>query len=143
MNSIIDSFKKFILYLSLLSIAFSCACSTSREQIKKITQNQSHYHLQRLNGSQGIDSAVVVLEAYRMDDGVTKRFGYFSADVNGANMYEVKGDSIITLKLKPGAYYFSATSVGYDTVQTKKVNLSLNDSLLIDFHLDIEFQPIE
>lgn len=78
-----------------------------------------------------------------MDDGVTKRFGYFSVDVNGAKMHETKGDSIITLKLKSGTYYFSATSVGYDTVQTKKVNLSLKDSLLIDFHLDIEFQPIE
>lgn len=72
-----------------------------------------------------------------------QKIGYFSVDVNGAKKYEAKGDSIITLKLKPGAYYFSATSVGYDTVQTKKVNLSLKDSLLIDFHLDIEFQPIE
>ncbi|MBN2732888.1 MAG: hypothetical protein JXR26_10710 [Balneolaceae bacterium] len=133
--------RKLIIVTLFVSICY--ACSTSKTPIKKASENQSHYHLQRLTGSQNMDSAMVTLKAFRTDDDITKQFGYFSVKVNNVKWYETKGDSMINLKLKPGKYYFFATSVGYDTVRTNRINLTSTDSLLIDFYLGIDFKPIE
>lgn len=130
--------KKLI--ISILFITLCYACSTSKEQINKIAQNQSHYHLMRFERSQSADSAIVVINAQEI--GSKTMLPSYTIKVNDQDVFHIDNDTTGIIALESGNYSFHFLSLGgLHAIQTKTYKIDKKDSLRINFYS--KFKPIE
>lgn len=129
--------KKTILPLLLTIIWFGC--STNKPFTKNNDTSKSHYHIQNLSTVKSKDSAVVVGKIHNM---AGENIDCFYINANSRKHYS-KCDGKIIFKLKPDKYNFKGYFTGYDNVKTNTYEVNKGDSILIDFYLEVEFNPIE
>lgn len=126
------------LYMLLVSIIVFCACSTHKPQIDNNSGKKSHYHIHRYEKTQPADSAIVVVNAKRINGDILNSF---ILKINESEIHEITDQKEAIIYLTSGSYTFEfLQELSYRTT-TKKINLSAKDSVIINFYS--ELNPID